>query len=223
MKSSSTATVRVPVGGAQGRRRAEADQRAAGLHRRRGVHDVAADRPLRARRVRADDRARVGERGEPLADRGVRRDLGVRDERAEAEAVRRPSSIAAELGDAVDRDERVRAAAPCPGARRRRGRCRPRPGARRRRSAASASSTVVAVAKRRHAHCPASQTRSGVIGSWRDARPDHLRDRVRDRARRRDARRLADALRALRPGVRRVGLDPVDRRSRGASEAVTSL
>ena len=64
--------------------------------------------------------------------------------------------------------------------------------------------------ERHDAHDPASQTRSGVIGSRVHARPDHLGDRVRDRARRRHARRLADALRALRPGVRGVGLDPGD-------------
>ncbi|HEX2303456.1 MAG TPA: FAD binding domain-containing protein, partial [Gaiella sp.] len=39
---------------------------------------------------------------------------------------------------------------------------------------------------------------------------DHLRNRVRDRARGRHAGWLPDALRALGPRVRRVGLDPVD-------------
>ena len=42
-------------------RGAEADQRRAGVHRRRRVHDVAADRALGPRGVRADDRRGVGE------------------------------------------------------------------------------------------------------------------------------------------------------------------
>jgi hypothetical protein len=61
----------------------EAEQRPAGLHRRRGVHQVAADRPKRSRGVRADDPARIGERRQPRTRDRMSSELGVRDERAE--------------------------------------------------------------------------------------------------------------------------------------------
>ena len=152
---------------------------------------------------------------------GVRGDLGVRRERAEDGGRPPSSSIAWSSASGGSRRAR-RGAAPCPAARRRRGRCRPRPAARRRRAPRAPrrgwwrSRTLVTPAA-------ASQTRSGRHRQLADALADHLRDRVRDRARRRDARRLADALRALRAGVRRVRLDPVDldlRRVGGGDELV---
>ena len=64
--------------------------------------------------------------------------------------------------------------------------------------------------ERLHAHDAGLPDAFGCHRQRVHARPDHLRDRVRDRARGRHARWLADALRALRPGVRSVGLDPGD-------------
>ncbi len=93
-------------GRAQRRRRPEAHQRAAGLHRGGGVHEIPADRPVRPRRVRPDDRARVGEGGEAGAHVRVCGDLGMCHEGAETQGVRVPVDPT-ELGDAVDRDERV--------------------------------------------------------------------------------------------------------------------
>ena len=92
----------------QRRRGAEADERAAGLHRGRGVHHVAADRPLRARGVGADDRAGVGERGEAGADVVARGDLAMAREGAEPQASVAERLDAVERGDAVDRDDAVR-------------------------------------------------------------------------------------------------------------------
>ena len=196
-------------GRAERHRRAEADERPAGLHRGRGVHHVAADRPLGAGRVRADDRAGVGERGEALADVAARGDLGVGYERAEpqpAGARRCPRSsttrwIATTLSGSVA----------LPARHRRRGRCRPRRAGRRSASAAERSSTVVAVDVGWHGHAA--------------ARLPHPLRRHRQLCTRapitfaiafaiapggRHARRLADALRPLRARVRRVGLDPRD-------------
>ena len=144
---------------------------------------------------------------------------------------RRPSACLVdrrELVDAVDRDERRRAAAPCPGARRRRGRCRRRPAARRRRAPRaprrpwSRCAKLATLVARHLAAAPPRRARASSAAA-RTRCADHLRDRVRDRAGGRDARRLADALRALR--ARRSACRSRSRRSSisGASEAVTSL
>ena len=177
--------------------------------------------------------ARVGQRREALADRadGRRSRRGSRARRGEAAA---GVLDAAQRSDAVDRDERLgerRLALPCADDEVRAARDRTRAARERRErlvegggggESPSSARPAVQTTARLSGSCDASQTRSGVIGRWRTRAPMHLRDRVRDRARRRHARRLADALRPLRPGVRRVRLDPVDL-DRGASEAVTSL
>ena len=198
-------------GGLERGRRVEADERSAGLHGRRGIHHVAADRPLGARCVRADDRRGVGERGEALADHRVGDDLlvGRRARRGGAPPPEPVMPRSDSIG--VDRDEAVR-----------------------KRSLAltraddeigATGDDAGAAAQRRERLLDGGGgdvRRSSVASSARSPdplgrhrqltylRPDHLGDRVRDRARCRHARRLADALRALRARVLGRRLDPGD-------------
>ncbi len=95
------------VGPAQRDRRPEAQQRPAGLHRRRRVHHVAPDRSKCACRVRTDDRAtRRRGRSTGCGTVVVDRELGMADERAEFQR-RRPLLGPFELVEPVDRDQRL--------------------------------------------------------------------------------------------------------------------
>ena len=110
----------------------EDDERRAGVHRRRAVHHVAAERADVARRGRPDERRAVGERAVALGQQRAGLDVGVATPaRRCARRRRRPRRC--RPGRARGRWRRAPpGAAPCPGARRRRGRCRRPRGARRR-------------------------------------------------------------------------------------------
>ena len=81
------------------------------LGRRRRVHQVPADRAGPARRRRPDDGGRVGERRPADADIRRRGEPGVATS-ARPGRGRRPRPVPAELGDPVDRDDRL-GAGPC--------------------------------------------------------------------------------------------------------------
>ena len=148
--------------GLQRRRRSEADERAARLHRGRGVHQVAADVPcarVACEPTIAQASASAVKRARTIVARG---DLRVARERAE----RRPPSPATRRRGARRRGGSRRCcpgASTCPSGRRRRGRCRRRPGGRRRRGPRRLVDRGGCGERRRS--LPASQTRSGVIGS----------------------------------------------------------
>ena len=207
-------------------RGAEAEERAARLHRRRGVHHVAADRAL-AHGSRASRRSPTRPRAPVNRSRttGCATMLRVRHERAEAQAAVPAAVDAAQRVDPVDRDERSRQRRlALAGADDEIGAARDGPGAggQRRDGLLDGRRGEVSTLT---SPPPGSRPRPAPASSAAAARasPIDLRDRVRDRARRRDARGLADALRALRPGVRRVDLDPGDvdlRRVRGGHELV---
>ena len=208
-----------PARGPERDGRVEAHQRAARLHRRRRVHQVAAERPVRTRRVGADDRAGVRERREALDDRGVGGDLGVARQRAEAQAavgLRDPG----QLGDAVDRDERSGSGAlPCRAPTTRS--VPPATGRAPSASAESASSTVVAVAKLTRSPRAPRPARASSAARARALRgPSRSRSRSRPRWGRTAARR-----RPWSPWVPRSGVSVSIHATSigGASEAVTSL
>jgi hypothetical protein len=90
----------------QNRLRVEAQERTAGVHRRRRVHHVAADRPLRPRRVRPDDRGRVGQRRVPGPDLLAPLEIAVRHQRPEPDPGRGHVDRA-EPVDPVDRHDRL--------------------------------------------------------------------------------------------------------------------
>ena len=97
----------------------------------------------------------------------LRGDLAMARERAETQASVAERLDAVELGDAVDRDDAVRERRLARSGRRRRGRCRRRPGGRRLRARRARRRPMVAGAEgAARSLPPASQTRSGVIGSW---------------------------------------------------------
>lgn len=82
-------------------------QRGARVHRRGGVHDVAADGAVGTRGVGADDGGGVGQPGEAPLDKGMRHQCLVGDEGADVNGS--PVTLdLVEAGDPVDADQRLR-------------------------------------------------------------------------------------------------------------------
>ena len=201
----------------------------AGVHRRRGVHDVAADRALRARRVRADDGAtasasavkRSRTTGWPTSSR-------VRDERAEPQPAAASLSDAAQLVDAVDGDERVRQRRlALAGADDEVGAAR-RPGARRARERADGLLDGRRGDVRRASSSPSScDARPDALGRHRQLRDVPVRSTLAM------ALPIAPAVgtqggsptpfEPFGPGVRRLDLDPARSRSPARPRPSTSL
>ena len=180
--------------------------------------EVAAERFVGARRVRADDGGRVGERREPLEDDGVGRNLRMGHEGAEARPAVRLDP--AKVVEPVDGDDALRSGA------------LPWRAPTTRSVPPATGRAPLASAPPRPPWPPRGTRRSlglpgggpDTLGGHRqlpDPAADDLRDRVRDCSGVGTVR-LADALRPQRSTVFGRRLDPGDIDA-GASAAVTSL